>query len=221
MIRKLILTVCGCAAAAFSLPSACLNGAGPQHSVASYVTGVGSVAVVVCGMALVPVIVHSFKTRDRLQGLLLLPAWSSASATHSQTASVMPRRIAGTRWNGKPRRSGSTSGQPPSSPSSTPIWRWLSADRRADVWRLRLFWIEARHITGVGDLLNEPLQSFFNEVGRYGSTSLVPSFRFRSHAAPIVSSTASWRGMVSTIALHIGTNGRVPGIFEKLSCGPP
>jgi hypothetical protein len=74
IIRRTILFVCGLAAAAFSLPSAYLNGAAAAHGVASYVTGVGSVAVVVCGMALGPVIVHSFKTRDRLRGLLLLPA---------------------------------------------------------------------------------------------------------------------------------------------------
>ena len=57
------------------MPSAYVNGAALATGNASYVTGFASAAVVVIGMVLGPIVLDCFRTRDRLRGALLAPAW--------------------------------------------------------------------------------------------------------------------------------------------------
>jgi hypothetical protein len=76
MARELILLSCGLVAAAYSDPAAFLNGRAIGHGgVASYVTAVAMVGVVIVTLVVGPAAIECLPTRDRTRGLMLAAAW--------------------------------------------------------------------------------------------------------------------------------------------------
>jgi hypothetical protein len=77
MVRKLILLSCGLVAAAYSVPAAFLNGLAIGYGhIASYVTAVAMVGVVIVPLVLGPVALECLRTGDRTRGLMLGAAWA-------------------------------------------------------------------------------------------------------------------------------------------------